>query len=280
MNIFSASQPQFAWPPFQALQFENSALRRLVRSAWAQAYGASEAPLPGLIAPDAMIEIVFQLGAPCDLITDGRRRASPPAMVYGLRHGALRLQPTGDNAMVALRLAPAVASVVLRSGLSQCWDCPVPLSDFIGPAADDLLGRLSEGGSSAAAAVLEAWLAERLSDWGAEETRQLALQAALLWDFPDRPVHRLADRLGLTERTLRRRCATFAGLSPKQLTMSGRMLRACDLLRAQGRMPLAEVAGRVGFNDQPAFTNAFRRYFGMTPTALRDQPIVHYERRD
>jgi AraC-like DNA-binding protein len=265
-------------PAFIGYGFETPALAALVSSAWGQSYAGAEGLLPGLIAPDAQVEIVLQLGAPCAIVSGGWDVVPPRAMVYALRHGAVQLRPTGDNAMVAFRLGPAVASAVLRASLADCWDRPVALADLIGPEADRLLDRIAGAPLERAGAVLEGWLLERLADWSSEDGRQADLQKALLWDLADQPVAALAGRLGFTARTLRRHCQAYAGLSPKQLMMSGRMLRACGLLLEAPELSLAEVALRLGFNDQPAFTNAFRHYLGMTPTQLRAQPLVFYER--
>ncbi len=260
---------------FHVYAFANPAFQPLVRSAWGQSHGAAAADLPGLIAPDAQVEIVFQLGAPCDLAVDGRTLRSPAAMVYGLRHGLVRLQPTGPGRMVALRLTAPVASVLLGSSIDACWDRPVPLDTFIGREADQLLDALFEALLEDAGGLLEAWLTRGLVDWGSDHDRQLALHAALFGGSPSRSISALADDLGLTVRTLRRRCATYIGLSPKQMAMSGRMLRACGLLR--GKLPLAEVADMLGFSDQLALTNTSRHYFGMTPGRLRAEPLVFHE---
>lgn len=264
---------------FVEYAFENPALPALVASAWGQAYAASPNVLPGLIAPDAHVEIVFHTGAPCAILAGGRGHASPPAMVYALRHGAVRLKPAGANAMMALRLAPTVASVVLRANLSDCWDRPVALADLIGAEADDLLDALAASALAHAGGLLEAWLVSHLEDWSSEHVQQMRLQSTLLWELTDQRLSALADDLGFTTRTLRRQCETYAGLSPKQLVTSGRMLRACDLLKRPDRTPLAEVAYQLGFSDQSAFSNAFRHYLGMTPGALRAEPLVFYETR-
>jgi len=260
---------------FHVFAFENPAFQPLVHAAWGQAYGGGPDDLPGLIAPDALVEIVFQLDAPCDLVLGGGVFRSPPVMVYGLRHGLLRLRPNGQGRMVALRLPAPVASVLLRSSVDTCWDQPTPLAAFIGQEADDLRGLLADRPLGAAGGLLEAWLTRGLIDWDADHARQLALHGVLVEGSPSRSIAAVADDLGMTVRTLRRRCATYAGLSPKQLAMSGRMRRACGLLR--GTAPLAEVADALGFTDQAALTHACRRYFGMTPGRLRAEPLVFHE---
>lgn len=253
------------------------ALGQLVRSIWSLGYRAGDS-LPGLITPDGRVEFVFQTGEPCALATASDSLIpTPRAMIFGLRHGTLRMVPTGDNLMVAFRVTPAVASVILGGGLVDCWDRPVALSDLIGADADRLLDRLANAPREAFGAILEHWLLSRLVDWDAADARHFALQHSLFSAFAAEPVSAAAEAFGVTSRTLRRHCERYAGLSPKQLMMSGRMLRACGMLRCEPAMPIVEIAGRLGFNDQSAFTNAFRHYFETTPVRLRAEPLVFCE---
>lgn len=264
---------------FAMLEFERPSLRRLVRSPWTMSYGDGD-PLPGVIVPDAHVEFVLQTGAPAATMIAGEQRArpTPRAMIYAQRHGALRLQSTGANEMVAFRTTPAVATIILRHSLEGCWDRAIDLADLIGAEAHTLLDRIATARPGARASVLESWLVERLADWGSQEDLQHQLQHALLWQACGETVATLADDLGLTERTLRRRLATYAGISPKQLSMSGRILRACACLRDRPGIRIAEVALMAGFADQSAFTNALRTYLHMTPGELRAEPIVFLER--
>lgn len=198
---------------------------------------------------------------------------TPRAMIFGLRHGTLRMVPTGDNLMVAFRVAPTVASVIVGGNLSDCWDRPVALSDLIGAEADDLLDRLADARRSDFGEIIEAWLRSRLRDWNAEHSRHLALQHSLF--TRSARIAAVAEEAGVTSRTLRRYCERYAGLSPKQLMMSGRMLRACGLLRHDPSAPIVAIADRLRFSDQAAFTNAFRHYVGVTPVQLRAEPLVY-----
>jgi AraC-like DNA-binding protein len=77
---------------------------------------------------------------------------------------------------------------------------------------------------------------------------------------------------------LRRILGERAGLSPKAVQLSGRMLGACALLREAPSLEITEIAGRVGFYDHAAFTHAFTSRIGLTPTQFRAEPIVLYER--
>jgi len=60
------------------------------------------------------------------------------------------------------------------------------------------------------------------------------------------------------------------GLSPYQYLIECRVLAAQELLRANRRLSLAEIAFRCGFADQSAFTRCFRQRTGLTPKQFRD----------
>lgn len=74
---------------------------------------------------------------------------------------------------------------------------------------------------------------------------------------------RIAEALGLSERTLNRRLQA-AGTSFRRVLEAFREAET-ERLMALGRVPLAEVALRVGFSDQTAWNRAFRRWKGMSP---------------
>jgi AraC-like DNA-binding protein len=79
----------------------------------------------------------------------------------------------------------------------------------------------------------------------------------------------VAAALNLSERTLRRQLAD-AGLSYRTLLDASRKSRALDLM-AGGHRSIAQVAEAVGFAHARAFTRAFLRWTGQTPTAVRNR---------
>lgn len=74
--------------------------------------------------------------------------------------------------------------------------------------------------------------------------------------------------VGLSERTLRRRFPTAAGMTWRAYALQSRMLRAMTLLIEPERSVL-EVATTVGFGSPSAFTRAFQRHVGESPSAYR-----------
>ena len=81
-------------------------------------------------------------------------------------------------------------------------------------------------------------------------------------------VEELADRLGVTDRHLRRALESELGASPLELAQTRRLALAKQLLH-DSRLGLAEIAFAAGFASVRRFNDAFRARFGRPPSALR-----------
>lgn len=79
-----------------------------------------------------------------------------------------------------------------------------------------------------------------------------------------------AAHLGLTTRSLQRRLAE-QGTSYRDVLQQARHALALAHLRA-GVYSVSEIAYLLGFAELSAFTRAFRRWTGVTPSAWRDAP--------
>jgi AraC-like DNA-binding protein len=74
--------------------------------------------------------------------------------------------------------------------------------------------------------------------------------------------------IGISERTLRRQFRAATGMEWRRYLVESRLLRAMGLLVEPNRTVM-DVATDVGFDSVSAFTRAFGRYTGETPTAYR-----------
>ncbi|MFN3144448.1 MAG: AraC family transcriptional regulator [Paracoccaceae bacterium] len=92
---------------------------------------------------------------------------------------------------------------------------------------------------------------------------------ALIWcaDRGDYRVEALAERAGLTPRTLHRRLAQN-GMSPRDLLDDARFGRAQGLLSDRA-LPITDIAFLLGYSEERAFIRAFKRWSGKTPAAYR-----------
>lgn len=213
-------------------------LRPLIDTLWR--YDATAAGLL-VIPPDGCT----------DLIWDGRiLHVSAPTV------GPVEVLATG--AQSGLRLRPgAVAALTVGSRR---------------PLAEVLAERLDEAGAVRrlqavpfASTGLEDVVAALL-DRRPPEPSALALAGALI--RPCHTVDRLAQRLGMTPRTLRRHLPTATGLAPKQTLRILRFQRVLRLRERLPRLPLSDLAAFLGYADQAHMTREVRAYSGLSPTAL------------
>jgi AraC-like DNA-binding protein len=82
----------------------------------------------------------------------------------------------------------------------------------------------------------------------------------------------IADELGLSPRTLQRKLSD-AGASFQQVLDAARFALAQDYLRQRG-LSLADIAFLLGYQEQSAFTHAFREWSGMNPGAWRERALA------
>jgi AraC family transcriptional activator FtrA len=80
----------------------------------------------------------------------------------------------------------------------------------------------------------------------------------------------MAQRIHVSVRTLQRRFLAAVGMTPMQYLQVVRIERSKDLLESE-RLPVAEIADKVGYQDRVAFGRLFKKMAGMTPAAYRQK---------
>jgi AraC family transcriptional regulator, alkane utilization regulator len=100
--------------------------------------------------------------------------------------------------------------------------------------------------------------------------RQIGRVLTLLHASPERPwtVDELAKQARMSRAALAKRFVEMIGHSPIQYLARWRMLVARRLL-IDSKLTVAEIAGRIGYESEAAFTRAFRRVVGLPPAAWR-----------
>jgi AraC-like DNA-binding protein len=168
---------------------------------------------------------------------------------------------------VGVRFHPGAAVAWLRQPLDEIVNVRVPLAEFWGDDATRLLDRAAAGRSAKQVAHdLEAFLVGRLPAVGLADPRIAFLRrtagdncmpAGLRLD-------QLASDVGLSERTLRRRCLDVFGYGFKTLDRVLRFQRFFQLASRSGNHNLADIAARAGYADQAHMTREVRRMSGIT----------------
>lgn len=104
-------------------------------------------------------------------------------------------------------------------------------------------------------------------------SRGLALIARGELDGDGASVERLAERLGVGERQLRRLFEQHLGASPNAVAQTRRVLFAKQLL-AETALSMSDVAFASGFGSVRRFNETFQKLYGRPPSALRRRGLA------
>lgn len=85
-------------------------------------------------------------------------------------------------------------------------------------------------------------------------------------------VAEFSDRLGVTDRHLRRLFAEHVGASPHQTAQTMRIQKAKRLLDTT-EQPITQIAYDAGFQSVRTFNNSFKTLYGRSPSALRSKRV-------
>jgi AraC-like DNA-binding protein len=199
----------------------------------------------GHVLPDGCADVVWTGSG---LVVAGPSTAPDPAPV-----------PVGTP-VFGVRFRLGAAGPALGLPAEELTDQRVPLEAVWGP---DIEERVAAGGLP----ELVQQVRRRLRS--AERVDPLARAAALGLARPDARVAELGDRLGISERQLRRRFADAVGYGPKTLARVLRFQRFLALAAATAAPPdLAGLAFAAGYADQAHLTRECARLSGRTPATL------------
>jgi len=200
---------------------------------------------------------------------------------HGTRSGPATMRMLGGyfhfertNARLLVRLLPPVVHVrreeVEAGRLRRIVELIAEEAEGDRPGRDLILERLVQvllvealRCRPAAAARQERGLMAGLADPAlARSLREIHLDVARGWTVAE-----LAQAAYMSRAVFAERFARTVGMPPMQYLLEWRMAIAKDLLRSE-RPPLAQLAGRVGYQSASAFSTAFTRLTGCSPSAF------------
>jgi len=224
---------------------------------WMNALPASATPLVQVI-PDGCVDIIWtgeSLGV-AGPDTEPIFESFPPGTV-----------------IVGVRFRPGAAPPWLGVPASEIVNSRLPLQEFWRGDARRLADRLHgiRDPRHIADLMLSA-LASRMPRPSLFDPAARAVVDAFERDEGGRVrIGELTATLGLSERTLRRRCESAFGYWPKTLERILRFQQFLRLLRRSTTPGLAELAAASGFSDQAHLTREVRRLGGLTPAGFMVQ---------
>ena len=237
-----------------------------VACVWARILPADDPdPAPTLVMPDACSDVIWQQGR-------GVSVAGPDTAPWETHLGP-------GTVLIGVRFSPGAGGPALRLPLDALQDQRVPLDDVVPGVARGVDGDLPP------AVALERLLDIAAAMVVAGPPDRAVQGATRLLADPGTSVADACDRVGLSERQLRRRCRQAVGYGPKTLQRILRFRRFVAWTAPAGAGPaldlagpalnlagpalnLAGIAAAAGYADQAHLTRECRDLAGMTPTAL------------
>lgn len=206
---------------------------------------------------------------PCVHVTAELFDGTPRLLVNGITREPFTRRLEGRGHVVGATFRPASFRAVLGADLGVVAGRVVPLADVVGPddsAAAAAILR-SDTSDDEMVSVLERHLDEcgATYDPAADELNALVREAEV-----DRTMTRsdqLAERAGVSRRTLERRFTAYLGIGPKWVVRRFRLLDAAAAVHAGETADWAALATDLGFADQSHLIRAFTQVVGTPPAA-------------
>jgi methylphosphotriester-DNA--protein-cysteine methyltransferase len=203
------------------------------------------------VLPDACIDIVW----------DGRR-----LFVAGPDTGPVETRRDPGSFVAGARFRPGHAPAFLTVPAAEITDQRVDLAEFWGASETERVHETLAGASTASdaarrlARAVDARVNDAVTDGRvADEIARLATQE---------DANGVAHSLGVTTRTLHRRCLQRFGYGVKTLQQVLRFRRFLELAERAPTEPLALLAADAGYADQSHLTRDCRRLAGLPPAVL------------
>jgi len=176
-----------------------------------------------------------------------------------------------------VRFHPGAAYAWLGVPLYHLLNLRIPLTEFWKDSATRLSDEaFAAGDVTAAARRIEAAILARLSRVGAVDRSiaRLRMIASARGGFESERLADVAREIGLSERTMRRRCVTSFGYGLRTLTRIIRFQRFFGLATQSSGECLADMAVQSGFSDQPHLAREVKRLSGFTTVEFVAQTRV------
>lgn len=218
--------------------------------------------------PDGSPELIFSQGDPFEHVApDGTVTLQPAAFLVGQITAPMRVRPTGDIDLFAVRFESHGASI-LHPALHTLTDRWIDVPSLGAPPLDRLAVALGQSTHPAHRVQLaEAALRDLAARSPRPDARVAAAVRSIRESDGTAPLDALAQSLGIAPRTLQRLFAAQVGITPKMLARIVRFQRVFAAWRADPRS-LARVAVECGYFDQSHLVRDFRDFAGAPPAGF------------
>jgi AraC-like DNA-binding protein len=169
--------------------------------------------------------------------------------------------------VLGMRFQPGAAAHWLDLPLTDIVGCGIDMCDIWGQKARDLVEKMQSARSTREqSGLLQELLAQTASSIEPPSRDGTAIFETLRRPLghEDEPISKLSRKLGVSQRTLRRRSHHLFGYGPKTLERILRFQRFQALVWSAGNGGLAEMALASGYADQAHLNREMQSLCGMT----------------
>ena len=205
--------------------------------------------------------------------TDGSRQDAPMLHVIGPTTGAIRTRAQGPILLVGMGLQPAgwfaLLGIDASTMINRAFDGVAAFGSGMRLAADAM--RATDD-MDARIRIAADFVRRLLADVDSRELDFARLIDAWLAGSASPELDELSAMTGLSRRQVERRCNALYGAPPKVLARKYRALRAASAL-ASGTATLDTLLSE-GFYDQSHLIREMKRFTGLTPRQMREEPTL------
>ncbi len=223
--------------------------------------------------PNGIAELIVHLGERFHEARGGepaRFDRCPPLCLSGLQTGPFVVaSPPRSTAILGIRFTPLGIYRLLGQPVHPLANQTADLTDLVGPLAaelEDCVKGAPDGPARVRAAA--GWVAARIAR-GPEPDPAVVWVASELERTSGRVrVAALRGQTGFSRSRLATAFREQVGLTPKVYARVLRFHQALGILTESDR-PVAEVAAKAGYYDQPHLNGEFRELAGLSPSEFR-----------
>ncbi|MFC1441590.1 AraC family transcriptional regulator [Streptacidiphilus sp. N1-10] len=190
----------------------------------------------------------------------------PVAAVYGVDRGLFVRRLEGRGQALGVKFRPGGFRPFWGRPVQELSDRVVPADRLFGPAVQETNRRLlALEDPAGTAALAEAFLLPRLPEPDPQTAEVAAMVETAGSDRDLVRVEQLADRCGVSVRTLQRLFAEYVGASPKWVLRRARLHEAAQRAES-GSVDWSALAADLGYADQSHLSRDFTAVVGLPPT--------------
>lgn len=184
--------------------------------------------------------------------------------VAGPRTRALFKNPSGVKRAVAVQFKPGWSAALFGVAANALTDRIVSLTDIWGSIGSDLYEQLvMTEDLHDLFAQLSAAFALRTRNSTESSSARLARRAVRLLEAGEVRVERVAERLGVSARHMRRAFNEHVGIGPREFARTVRLQRAVRM--SASSHDWVRIAAEAGYCDQAHLIRDWRELVGLTP---------------